>query len=356
LDLDNDKNFYQIDQSRIIDHIDHLPDQLSDAWQLGRSFSLPDWNQLRAVIVIGMGGSAIAADLFSSYVKPLCKIPVFIHRDDDLPAWVAGPSVLVIISSHSGNTEETLSAFEQANKNHCRVIAITTGGNLADKALQGNTPLWQYQYESPPRAAIGYSFGMVLSLFSRLNLIDDPQLELNEAISILYETKKQLKASVPVIKNPAKRLAGQLIDRIAIIFGYDFQIPVARRWKNQINELSKAWAQFEALPEADHNTIAGTEYPASLIPHMTALFLRIPSDHTRNRARLELAKKSLMLQGFGPDFVDARGNSRLAQLWSTLQFGDYTAYYLALAYGVDPSPIVGIEDFKREMSQGQSLG
>jgi glucose/mannose-6-phosphate isomerase len=356
LDLDIYQNFDQIDRSRIINHIDRLPDQLSDAWQLARRLDLPNWKLIDAAIVVGMGGSAIAADLFSSYAKLKCKIPIFIHRDDDLPAWAAGPSVLVIISSHSGNTEEALSAFEEANKNNCCVIAITTGGKLAEKALQQNTPLWQYHYDSPPRAAIGYSFGMILSLFSRLNLIEDPRLELNEAIHTLYETREQLKASVPVLKNPAKRMAGQLMGRFVIIFGYDFLIPVARRWKNQINELSKAWAQFEALPEADHNTIAGTEYPISLIPHLTALFLRIPSDHTRNRVRLELAKKTLMLQGFGTDFIDAKGTTHLAQLWSTLQFGDYMAYYLAIAYEVDPSPITGIEEFKREMSKGRGLG
>ena len=356
MDLNNDKDFDQIDRDRIIDHIDRLPNQLSDAWQLACGFDLPDWKHIRAVIVAGMGGSAIAADMFSSYVKPFCKIPVIIHRDYDLPAWAAGPSILAIISSHSGNTEETLSAFEQANKNHCRVLAITTGGMLAEKALQENSPLWLYNYNSPPRAAIGYSFGLILSLFARLNLIPNPIHEFNDTISTLFETQKQLKACTPILKNPAKRMAGQLIDRIVIIFGYDFLTPVARRWKTQINELSKAWAHFEALPEADHNTIAGTDYPTKMIPYLTALFLRIPSDQSRNRVRLELTKKSLMLQGLGTDFIDARGNTRLAQLWSTLQFGDYMAYYLALAYGVDPSPILNIEDFKCEMSQDQRSG
>jgi len=159
-----------------------------------------------------------------------------------------------------------------------------------------------------------------------------------------------LRASTPTVKNPAKRMAGQLFGRWVTVFGADILEPVARRWKGQINELAKAWGQFETLPEADHNTLAAVMNPAEALEHTMALFLRASSYHPRNLLRTNLTKTAFMLEGLNTDFIDAQGDNPLAQQWSTLHFGDYTAYYLAMAYGVEPTTIEAIEALKREMS------
>lgn len=349
MNLDDLAYFSKVDIQHMHDQINSLPDQLEKAWSLGSSQSLPNWQGIRQVVIAGMGGSAIGGDLLSAYVEPFCKVPVIVHRDYGLPAWGRGPETLVIASSHSGNTEETLSSFKEAQANNCRILAISTGGKLAEAARNAGTPLWVFEHHGQPRAAVGYSFGLLLSALAHLDLVPDHSDEIMDAAAAMKAQQAQLVASTPVVKNPAKRIAGQLMGRWVTVFGAGILAPVARRWKGQVNELAKAWGQYDLLPEADHNTLAGILNPPEQLPRMVALFLRSPSDHPRHRLRLDLTRKSFMLEGISTDFIDATGDSRLANQWTGLHFGDYTAYYLAMAYGIDPTPVDPIETFKREM-------
>jgi glucose/mannose-6-phosphate isomerase len=141
--------------------------------------------------------------------------------------------------------------------------------------------------------------------------------------------------------------------RWVTVVGAGMLSPVARRLKTQINEIAKAAANFEFLPEADHNTLAGTMHPEEvLMPHTMNLFLRAPSDHPRNRKRIDLTKRAFMLEGLNTDFLDARGTSTLAHMWTLILFGDYMAYYLAMGYGVDPTPVEALASFKETMKSG----
>lgn len=351
MDLDNYREFAGIDPENMLAHIEGLPDQLYRAWQLGGSLPLPEWSGIERVLIAGMGGSAIGADLLTAFAAPHLKVPVQIHRNYDLPGWASGPGTLVIASSHSGNTEETLSAFERARSDRCQLLVVSTGGKLSQAARQAGVPAWEYTHTGQPRAAVGFSFALLLAIFTRLGLIPDPADELGEAVQAMHAQQVNLAPQVPVVNNPAKRMAGQLYGRYVTIVGADALEPVARRWKTQINEIAKAWAQFEALPEADHNTLEGLANPADNLAQIMALFLRAPSYHPRNRLRTELTKTILMLEGLNTDFIEAQGNGRLAHQWTALHFGDYTAYYLAMAYGVDPTPVEHLADLKDEMAK-----
>jgi glucose/mannose-6-phosphate isomerase len=182
-----------------------------------------------------------------------------------------------------------------------------------------------------------------------LNLIPNPSRELIGTIAALREGQTQLMADISIADNPAKRIAGQLVGRWVTVMGSGLLAPVARRWKGQISEIAKAWAQFEFLPEANHNTLAGINNPEDLLSRITVLFLRAPSDHPRNRLRSDLTRKTFMLEGLGTDFIDAQGETPMAHLWTCLHFGDYMAYYLAMAYEVNPTLVTVIENFKAEM-------
>ncbi|RMF48930.1 MAG: bifunctional phosphoglucose/phosphomannose isomerase [Anaerolineae bacterium] len=349
MNLDNHTSFHTLDPQGMLAAIDGLPAQLQTAWELGQNQPLPSGEGIRQVIIAGMGGSAIGADLLAAYAAPLCRVPVFVHRNYDLPAWAHGPQTLLIASSHSGNTEETLSAFRRGVENGCTLLAISTGGKLSALAQEHGAALWRFEHHGQPRAAVGYSFGLLLAAFARLGLLPDPAADLEEAVQVMRQQQAELKAEVPVVHNPAKRMAGQLYGRWVSIFGADILEPVARRWKGQISEVAKAWGQFEALPEANHNTLAGLLNPEEALMRTFALFLRAESCHPRNQKRINLTKQIMMLEGLNTDFVDARGQGRLAQQWSMLHFGDYTAYYLAIAYDVDPTPVEAIEGFKAQM-------
>ncbi len=349
MDLDDVKNFEILDQGRMIDEIDDLPAQMEAAWELGGRFPLGEISGVRQVVLAGMGGSAIGADLVASFVSPMATVPILVWRDYDLPGFVADPSTLVVVSSHSGNTEETLSAFGRAREAGAQRIAITTGGELANRADGSGSPLWRFDHLGQPRAAVGFSFTLILTLLTRLGLIPDQGLEFEDALASMRTQMEALKASSPVTSNPAKRMAGQFVGRWPLILGAGFLAPVARRWRTQIAELAKAVAQFEFLPEADHNMVAGVVNPEALLTNTMAIFLDGDKLHERNRARLEATRQILMVEGFNTDVVRASGASRLAQQWTSLHYGDYAAYYLAMGYGVDPTPVEAIEDLKRRL-------
>ena len=354
MNLDDLERFKQLDTLNMLGEIDNLPDQLALAYQLGMKHDLPDWKNFRQVVIAGMGGSAIGADLLASYCASLAPLPVSVHRDYSLPLFARGDETLVICSSHSGNTEETLDAFESARKAECRIVVVCTGGELAKRAKENNVPVWTFDHVGQPRAAVGFSFGLLLAMFERLGFLPDQSNEMEDAVASMKRTQQHLKADVPAVKNPAKRYAGQLMGRWVTFMGSGLLSVVARRWKGQINEVAKAGANFEFLPEADHNTLAGTKNPEeTLNAHTMTLFLRAPSDHPRNRLRSDLTRKAFMLEGMNTDYIDARGETPLAHMWTSILFGDYMAYYLAMGYGVDPTPIQALVEFKEAMKEAK---
>ena len=351
MNLDDLEHFKKLDSLNMLAEIDGLPDQLQQAWDLGATQQLPKLDEIRAIVISGVGAPAVAADLVAASVVSSIRVPVIVHRDYGLPAFAHGKQTLVICSSHSGDTEETLDSFESALKNDCSLVVICTGGELAKRAGEKNIPVWRFSHNGQARAAIGFSFGLLLSLFARLNLVPDPSKDVAEAISAMQRSQKHLRADVSAAKNPAKRYAGQLVGRWVTVMGAGILAPVARRWKEQINEVAKAGANFELLPEADHNTLAGTTNPTeTLNAHTMTMFLRAPSDHPRNRLCSDLIRRAFMLEGLNTDSVDARGESMLAQIWTSILFGDYMAYYLAMAYGIDPTPVDALDSFKNLMA------
>jgi glucose/mannose-6-phosphate isomerase len=349
MNLNDYQDFSKLDTQNMLGEMQGLPEQLLTAWDEANALPLDDYREVNQVLVAGMGGSAIGADLVKAYAAPLSTVSLEVHRDYGLPAWADGPETLVIVSSHSGNTEETLSAMETALERGCSVLAISTGGKIAERAHESEVGLWIFKHQGQPRAAVGYSFSLLLNVFARLGFIPDPLAEIKDAVQAMNTVRDLLGPQLPDHHNPAKRMAGQLIGRWVSVFGADFLAPVARRWKGQISEVAKAWGQYEDLPEANHNTLAGVVNPEQVLLKTIALFLEADSNHPRNRRRIELTKKNFMLEGISTDLIQARGESRLAQMWTLIQFGDYTAFYLAMAYDVDPTPVAAIENLKREL-------
>lgn len=354
MDLDDLDFIHQHDPNKMLAEIDNLPQQLQSAWEMAQHQpleALKDSTDLKRVLIAGMGGSAIGADLLAAYISPACRLPVFVQRDYGLPAWAHGPETLVIASSHSGNTEETIDSFTAALKSNCRLLAICTGGELELRAGRVGIPVWKFSHVGQPRAAVGFSFGLLLAVFARLGFIPSPEKELQDAVSSMQSHQGYLQAKVPVSNNPAKRMAGQMAGRWVNIYGAGLLAPVARRWKGQINELSKAGAGFEILPEADHNALAGAYFPEQALAQTIHVFLHAPADYPRNRIRLDLTRQALMGVGLNTELCEFLGDSRMAQMWNAIHFGDYTAFFLAMVYGVDPWDTSMLEEFKKNLKQ-----
>lgn len=352
MNLDDRSTMQALDTENMLSHIDRLDTQFADAWDLSQRLPLPESHQHpRLIVLCGMGGSAIGGDLAAALVAGSSPIPFMVVRGYDLPAFVSGEDALVIASSHSGNTEETLSAVEQAVERGARVLAITTGGALAEHAARHQYPLWQFSYESQPRAALGWSFGLLIGLAHRLKLAEGLDAALQEGVALLRRYADIYGAESGLAANPAKRGAGQLMGRIPVFFGSGPFEAVARRWKCQLNENSNAWSQWEDMPEANHNFVAGIDHPDDLLLKMAGVFITSQRyDHPRVRLRHELTFKLCLQNAIMADTFQPEGESLLAQMMHAIQYGDYLSYYLAIAYGADPTAIPSILAFKAQLA------
>jgi glucose/mannose-6-phosphate isomerase len=350
--LDQPEKFAAIDPQHMLGHIDALPDQLANAFAHAQQQDLPaDFAQARMIVLTGMGGSAIGGDYLAALVEDAAPVPVLVNRGYTLPAYVRGPEVLVIASSHSGNTEETLAAFDEAQARGVKLMALSTGGKLSDKARQIGVPLWSFTYDSQPRAAFGWSFGLLVGLAHRLGLAGDLSADVQEAVDLLRQSRDHFGANVPIHQNAPKRYAGQVCGRIGVTFGAGLLAPVARRWKGQMNENAKNWAEFDMLPEQNHNGVAGIDNPEKALERLFVFFLQSSYDHPRVTLRHKLTHQLFMQEGIGVDTFTARGESRLAQMMNATQFGDYLSYYLAMLNSADPTPIPPISMLKEGLAQ-----
>lgn len=334
------------DPGDMLGRIRELPAQCRNAWQQVSAFQLPaDYHDVDAVAILGMGGSAIGGDLARTLAAASSPVPIVTLREYDLPSWV-NRHTLVIGSSYSGNTEETLSAFAQAVERRCKLIAITTGGKLREIALAAQSPVFQFDYKSQPRAALGYSVTPLIGIFQKLGLMDDQAAAMMEAVQVMGAWQQEIDATVPTERNAAKQLAGRLHGKIPIVYGSGLLAEVARRWKGQVNENAKNWGVFEVLPELDHNAVLGYDHPADLAGRLAVIMLTSITDHPRVALRQKVTAELLQKAGVAVEWVSARGQRPLAQMLSIIHFGDYVSYYLALLNSADPSHVNAINYLK----------
>jgi glucose/mannose-6-phosphate isomerase len=330
--------------------VGETPRMMRAAWQLSRSLEVPDrFREVRSVAVIGMGGSAAAGDLVRGIFSDRLKVPLVSIRDYDLPAWV-GTETLVIAASHSGATEETISAFSAALSRRCPAAVISSGGPLGQVAEQVGLPRLIYPNESQPRAALGYGLVLLTGLLERTGLLEVAESEVEAAARAAEAAIEANRPEIPTDDNPAKQLAWSLVGRLPVIEASGFLAPVARRWKTQLNENSKSGALAEELPEATHNAVVGYEQPDSIRDHLYVVLLTSALDHPRNTRRANVTTQLLATNGIGYQLMPLAGEGRLAQATAAIVLGDYASVYLGLLYGVDPTPVEAIDIVKASMS------
>jgi glucose/mannose-6-phosphate isomerase len=336
MNLDDLAHFRSIDQSDMLAHIDGLPDQIESTWVQAQTLTLPDLGNVTQVVVCAVGASATASAMVAAMIAKESRVSVTLISTDSLPAWVAGIQTLVIGVSASGKVAEVNAAFQQAVERKCQVAAITGGGQLADLCRAAGGTVWQFAHNGPPRVSIGKMFALLLALFCRAGLVPDKSNDLVGALSALREQQKAIYAVSPVMRNSAKRMAGQFMDRYVLVFGAGMLGAVAEHWAAQVAANAKAWAQAESLPAAAHTLATGLQYPEALITKYMFLTLECDSLSEIEKRSATETRTLFMTSGFNTDFVRGLGPSPLAQLLTCMHYGDYVSYYLAMAYEVDP--------------------
>jgi len=348
--LDSPGLYARLDKAGMRREIAGLPAQCIQAWNQALEFKLPpDYSEVNKVVIIGMGGSAIGGDLLKALTLKLRRPQVIVHRDYGLPDYV-DDRTLIIASSYSGNTEETLSGFEQALNLPCKKLVTSTGGKLTALAQEKGVPFFVIQHVSPPRVALGYSLLPLMAIMHNLGFLSGKSAEVDEMAALLEKLNKGWQEDVPQKENMAKQLALTLHKKVVVVYGAGILSDVARRWKTQINENAKAWTFFEILPELNHNAVLGYSHPADMAGKIYVLMLRCPSIHHRTLLRYEVTGELLGLKKIPYKVIDSQGGSDLAMMMSLVLLGDWVSFYLAMLYGIDPTPVPQIDLLKSRLA------
>jgi len=351
--LDDPRVFKQYDPEGMLTCLHEMPWLCQQAWQMAMNFDLPqDYTSVDKVVILGMGGSAIGGDLVSSLAVSEAKLPIIISRGYELPAFTSAKT-LVIASSYSGNTEETISSFEQAFKTGAKKLVITTGGKLEAMAEERGVPAFSFGYKAQPRAALPFSFIPILCFLQRLGFISDKSQDIAETVEVLQKLSQRIDESAPWSQNPAKQLAGKLYNHLPVVYGAGIVSEVAHRWKTQLNENSKAWGFYEVFPELNHNAVVGYQFPKELARKIAVVLLKSPLLPQRIQLRYQVTGQLLEQAGVDYEVIDGSGQSPLSQIMSLVLFGDYVSYYLAMLYQIDPSPVKAIDFLKEQLGQNK---
>ncbi|MBM3790066.1 MAG: bifunctional phosphoglucose/phosphomannose isomerase [Acidobacteria bacterium] len=349
--LDDAGAWQKADPSSLHQLLVSLPDQLRTAAAMeieqgGIASDEPPAN----VVVCGMGGSAIGGDVALSAIGEHLRVPLVVHRGYRLPPF-AGPKTLVIASSYSGNTEETLSAYLDALRVGSRLACIASGGALAQHAREKRLPLCLIPGNLPPRAALGYSCVMILKLLESAGLTPGMAEDLQETIEVTSSLAQKLNRGVRTTDNRAKRLAASMHGRVSAIYSSDRLAAAAYRWRCQIEENAKNLALHHVLPEMNHNELVGWALPQAVLRKIAAVFLRDQDDHPQVQRRIEWTREYVSGKAAETVEVWSEGRSRLARVFSVIYWGDFVSLYLAYLNLVDPTPVAVIEALKQELTR-----
>jgi glucose/mannose-6-phosphate isomerase len=351
--LESPETYRLLDPSGMLRHLLLFPEQCQRAWHNATDFGYPkDYLKVDRVVISGMGGSAIGGDFVRRLAMLENTLPVWVHRDYGLPPHT-DRNTLLIFSSYSGNTEETLSCFSDSLRTQAKKIVLTTGGKLKALAEKERIPVLTIDYEAPPRAAFSHSFVSLLGIFHSLRFLQDKSADMKESLSVLKRIEDSVSERTPLESNPAKQLAADLFGRLAVIYGAGLLSDVAFRWKTQINENSKAWAFHEVFPELNHNAVVGYPLPVETRQKVMVVLLHSASLHPRISTRYEVTGEILTKAGIKHKRIEATGRSPLAQMIGLVLLGDYVSYYLAMLNRTDPMPVAVIDTLKSRLAQSE---
>ena len=304
--------------------------------------------EIKTVVFVGMGGSALAGLLSTTW--PGYSVPFEIVRGYEIPAYV-NQNTLFIASSYSGNTEETLAALSEAESQGAQVVVLAGGGKLAEIAQEKSYPYLEIPKVEQPRFAVFYALKAYVSILNAAGLVSSETEEaLAKAGPMLAEATKLWGADAPLQKNPAKQLAMELAGGSIVIYAGPKLFPAAYKWKISFNENAKNVAWCNQYPEFNHNEFIGwSSHPVDK-PYKV-IDLRSNLEHERVQKRFTVSERLLSGQRPAPYVVEVQGDTELEQLLWAVTFGDFVSLYVALLNGLDPSPVDLIETFKKQLDE-----
>jgi glucose/mannose-6-phosphate isomerase len=355
INLDDITKLEEFDTGKMFTSIRNIPDQMEQAWTEVDRLEIPkSYSAIENIVFCGMGGSALGGRIIDSLTTSTIRVPFEIFTEYNLPNYVNNKT-LVILSSYSGNTEETINCAHEALNKNALVVGITTGGKLSEFLERNKLPRYLYEPKSnisnQPRMALGYSVASVLKLLSKIGIYD---LDNQEFFEICTHARQRINAYDTLVKtdeNVAKMLSTGFFHKSVILISSEFLYGVTHAVKNQINENSKTFSALFDIPEINHHLMEGLKFPEKL--REITKFLFITSDLYKLRILKihQITKSVIEKNGFDVLTFKPEGKTKSNQIIDTLIFGSFFAVYLAFLYGIDPIPIPWVDYFKQELSK-----
>jgi glucose/mannose-6-phosphate isomerase len=350
--LDDLEAIDRLDTLDVLGAMEDLAEQLRTGWELGNAVeSLPSEEGVDSVAILGMGGSGSAGDIARVVAEPRIPVPFRVFKGyGELPSWI-GRNSLVIASSYSGNTEETLEVLTKAHERGARIVTISSGGQLEQLAVDFGAAHVKVPEGHQPRASLGYLAMPVLSVLSRMELIPEASADVAETVRTVATICEDCHRQNPQSENPAKGLAARLAGKLPLIYGgIGIGAAAAYRFKCDLNEYAKMHAFSNEIPEANHNEIVGFESP-DYAADLVVVYLRDIDEHPRIAQRFEIFDR-LISKGISDSItIQSTGTSPLARILSLVAVTQFAAIYAGLALDVDPGPVEPIENLKRELNK-----
>ncbi len=345
------EEIFAVDVSNVYNLIKQFPSQAQEAAKIGNAANvrLPS-KGIENIVLCGLGGSAIGGDLLKSYLADELTVPFTVNRSYSLPKFV-GTKTLVIISSYSGNTEETNAAHREAIKRRAKILCISSNGVTAKLAKAKRTPLITIPGGLPPRCALGYSFFPLLIALGKMGFIKNKTRDIRETIKLLEEKSTEY-GTPDESTNMALQLAAQLKGRPGVVYSSTERFDaVNTRWRGQIAENAKSLLFGHVLPEMNHNELVGWKVLSEMMRETQVFFLRDKGDHKRIAYRMDITKQIIGEHTTRITEVWSEGTSLLARMFSLVYLGDWVSYYLAILHKEDPMPVAVIDHLKNELSK-----
>ena len=352
--LDSRDEIKKLDLSNVLGSVEKLPDQIEDAWSATKQIKVPPaYKQVKQIVVSGMGGSALGAKVIRTLYKSSLKVPFEVINHYELPAYV-GSDTLVVLSSYSGTTEETLASAEDAKKRGAKLAVICAGGKLAEFAKKEECPAYiidpKYNPSNQPRMAIGYSVFGQLGLFHAMGLIELGDDDVAKVVALLRTNAKNL---VPesVDHNTAKFLAYAAVDKMLVLISAEHLEGAAHAFNNQLNENAKNLTAEALIPELNHHYLESLSSPKHMKDSVLFFFIDSGLYHPRVQARFPITLDVVEKNGFHGEMIRAVAKTKLEQVWEIIQLGAYTNFYLAMLNGINPAPIPWVDYFKEQLAK-----
>ncbi len=351
--LDDLAQIAKLDKGNILSSIEHLPEQIRQAWDEIKNLEIPkEYANATNIIVSGMGGSALGARMIKHMHFKSMRVPFNTVNGYFLPNYVDKNS-LVILSSYSGNTEETISCCYDAIKKRAMIIGICTGGKLEEILTREKIPVYKFNPENnpsnQPRMGLGYSIASILGILAKLRFINTNEEDMVRYIETAEKFVRDFGVRIHTDKNIAKKIAEKFSSKAVVLMSSEHLIGVTHAFKNQLNENAKTFSTRFTISESNHHLMEGLKYPSRAKDVLHFLFIESKNYYERVIKRYAITEDIVKQNGYGLDIYKTQSPDKNDEIFEILVIGSYISFYIAMLHGINPAPIPWVDYFKEKM-------